>query len=376
MKICVSPMDYYFLRRSLYTIQFIFEYRGHLNEETFASNLIQAVRSLEILGSRIKIVSDVEIVFESGHPVPLRTHRLEEEPNSIENLEPIQLLDLVENIEGAPLVKIVVTHTPSRTLVGFSFSHLLGDGASFFQFISVLSRICKEGDATINTCNQRELLQVRSRLSANEKLLFDSTGYIMPRPPNPLNYQTEIIKYSFSTLAKLRMDSEGREAPVSNNDIVMADLAKRFHSSIPLHNGKFIIRCPVDYRKIIGLPVGYFGNAVRDALAIFEPEEFEKMELLDIAKRIKGAIRSVDKHSVIDSLASLDSLRKKYGIRIFEQLGCPGLLVSNLSNFPVQSVDLGIGAPIGFHHASLNPRLALILRLPDGLEVRFKRPIK
>lgn len=32
-------------------------------------------------------------------------------------------------------------------------------------------------------------------------------------------------------------------------------------------------------------------------------------------------------------------------------------------------------SPIGFHHASLIPRLALIPSASDGFEVRFKHPI-
>jgi hypothetical protein len=154
----------------------------------------------------------------------------------------------------------------------------------------------------------------------------------------------------------------------------MAKLAKRFHKDIPLYEDQFIVRCPVDYRKIFGLPQDYFGNAVRDAVSIFTPNEIEQMSLADVALRIRQSIHSIDKNSVLKSLRALDYHRKTEGIDIFENMGCPGLLVSNLSKFPIQKIDLGMGAPTCFYHGSFSPRLSLILPATDGVVVRFKKP--
>jgi hypothetical protein len=166
-----------------------------------------------------------------------------------------------------------------------------------------------------------------------------------------------------------------RQLQVSRNDIVMADLAKRFYKHIPLHQGKFLIRCPVDYRGILKLPDGYFGNAIRDAVAEFEPTELDKMSLEDVAVKIRQAIAQVDSQSVRHSLQCLNALREVHGFAAFEDVGCPGLIVTNWSKFPIAKMDFGAGPPKNFYHASVNPRLAIILPNVDGLEVRFKRPI-
>jgi len=375
MKIPLSPMDYYFFRHNFYTIQFVFEYNGHLKISEFEKNVNTAIQSFEAIGSRLKIISNTEIIFETGFPVSIRSQNLNHEPARSQPLEVEALLDSVTNGENETLFKILVSYSASRTFVGFSFSHMLGDGMSFFRFLEHLSKICTSQISVANPSNQRELLQIEAAELARFGNLFNETGYIMPRPANPIGFSLESFSYSNRQLSDLQKSYADQGIRVSANDILMADLAKRFHRSIPLYENQFIVRCPVDYRKIFGLPAGYFGNAVRDAIAVFQAEEVPDLPLPEIALRIRQSIQDVDKDSVLRSLRCLDALRREKGISVFEDLGCPGLLVSNLSKFPIAQIDLGIGSPIGLHHASLNPRLALILPAPNAVQAHFKQPI-
>ncbi len=375
MRIPLSPMDYYFFRRSLYTIQIIFEYQGQLNMRQFNENLEKALGYFNAVGSRIKIISDYEIALETGHSISVRSRFIEKEPSlsSVEQAD--SFLDPVENAEDKSLMNVLVTNTPSRSFVGFSFSHILGDGTSFFNFLNCLSKLsCSEGVIEMPS-NRRDLLQINDANEAGETDLFKATGYVTPRPKNPEKFSLEVFRVSNGELNKNKAICADQGAVVTSNDILMADLAKRFHRDIPSYENQFIVRCPVDYRNIFGLPAEYFGNAVRDAVAIFEVGEIDELSLPEIAVRIRQSIQGVDRKSIEKSLTCLDQLRRKNGIRIFENIGCPGLLVSNLSKFPIPKIDLGLGPPIGFHHASLNPRLGLILPAEEGVEVRFKRPV-
>ena len=362
-----SPMDYYFYRRNLYTIQFVFEYQGHLSLEKLTQGVQKIPQFCMVVGSRLKIISDRQIILETGYPIPLRVQHLNQEAPDIE-----KFLDPIVNAEGEALAKLLVTYTTDRTFVGVSFSHFLGDGSSFFQFLITLSNIINDKPLQYECCNERDLLQVDtfSRLS-----LFESTGYVSPRPPNPISYELENLRNTFAELSSLKEIYKPLGVLLSSNDLIMADLVKRFYRHIPLHEGQFIVRCPVDYRSIYELPKAYFGNAVRDAVACFDPDEIDSLSVGETAVRIKDAIQAIDKSSVRQSLVALLQLREEHGIEIFENVGCPGLLVSNLSKLPIQLVDLGAGAPIQFHHASLNPRLALILPDDGGLKVTFKRPL-
>jgi hypothetical protein len=153
----------------------------------------------------------------------------------------------------------------------------------------------------------------------------------------------------------------------------MADLSKRFHREIPRFENQVIVRCPVDYRKTIDIGKNYFGNAVRDAISFFDSDELEQLSMTSVIRRIQQSVRSIDKRSIEQSLTALDIFRRGNGVDGFKELGCPGLLVSNLSKFPIQQIDLGSGAPTGFHHASLYPCLALVLPHPDGYMVKFRK---
>jgi NRPS condensation-like uncharacterized protein len=372
VKIPLSPMDYYFFRRSLYTIQFVFEYQGHLDIQNLERSLDKVASIFIAVGSQIKIISDKEATLETGHSISLRSQVFEDEP-AVVSTEPF--LDPVNNCEGEPLVKVIVTQTPTRAFVGFSFSHLLGDGTSIFQFLDCLSKISISEGLNARPSNQRDLLKVPPTSELSLKNLFESTGYVVPRPPNPEGFTVETFKHSHHDLKRLKAICASEGVDVSSNDILMADLAKRFHRDIPLHDDKFVVRCPVDYRKILGLPSEYFGNAVRDAVAVFKVGEVDDLTLAEVALRIRRSIQSVDRPSIERSLKCLDAVRRDHGIGIFEEMGCPGLIVSNLSKFPIAKIDFGLGEPIKLHHASLNPRLGLILPSADGVVVQFKRPL-
>ncbi len=374
MKIPLSSMDYYFFRRSLYTIQLIFEYQGHLDIQQLTKNLEKTIRTFTAVGSRIKIISDYEVILETGHPISVKSRSVVDEPLLNSFSETDEFLNSVENSEDQPLVTALVTNTPTRSFVGFSFSHLLGDGASFFEFLDSLSKVSQSEELTKRPANQRELLQRKHTNSSNTQNLFEATGYIQPRPKNSPISDLETFAMTEKQLLDLRKQCADNGVIVSNNDILMAELAKRFHQYVPPFENKIIVRCPVDYRNILGLPSGYFGNAVRDAIAIFEVGEIESLPFHKVAARIRQSIQGVDRKSIENSLIRLDKLRMDEGIRAFENVGCPGLLVSNLSKFPMSKINLGLGSPIGFYHASLNPRLGLILPAADGVRVVFRRP--
>ncbi len=373
----LAPMDYYFFRRNLYTIQYIFEYKGHLDLRSFDIALQRTILSFPAVSARMRFVSDREIILEPGPPINVRSFssRREIEFHSTEKNE--NLVQSIQNAEGEPLLAVKVTMTPTKTFIGFSFSHMLGDGKSIFHFLSELSRVCSGGTVINKPCDDRGKLIRGSGnyLGHAQAELFRTAGYVMPKPATAVNAHLEKIHYSKNKLDALQAKLVGRGISISKNDIVMADLAKRFHSFVPLHEGKFIIRCPVDYRRTLGLSETYFGNAIRDAVAAFDPAALKEMKIEEIALGIRRAINSVDGESVQQSLQCLYALREEKGFGVFEDVGCPGLIVTNCTKFPISKMDFGIGPPNKFHQASINPRLAILLPSMDGLEVRFNRPI-
>lgn len=382
MRYSLSPMDYYFYRPNLYTIQFVFEYRGRVDSIKLKKSIESTAKIYPLIMCKLKYLSDFILEFdEYNEPFPLTIVELTEQPNLDSTLEVDNLIDSVTNLHNNPLFKVRVNYFKNQTYIGFSFSHMLGDGFSFMTLMQSISRIFNNLQVTEKSCNDRTLLYENNserKITGSLERLFASTGYITPRPMQPLNSKLEKIIFKFEELKKLKEEVNiFTDQKISSNSFIMASLLKRYHLNIPLtESGELIVRCPVDYRRNYSkIPSNYFGNAVRDAITSFKADNFNKFDLIKIAEKIQQSINNVDEISIYKSLQNLDDLRQEHSISIFNELGCPGLLVSNLSRFPFDEIDFGLGSPYAIHHASQIPRLAIIMPHPEGFEVRFKVPL-
>lgn len=362
MSYSLSPIDYYFYRRSLYSIQFVFEYAGEVDLARLRRAIESQRATFPRVFSRIRRVSDRDLVLvPSAAEIPVVSNG--------ERITPI------ENLPDFPLVRFSVSDGGGRAYLGVSFSHLLGDGFSFTRFLRAISGSCLGIAAPERVDPDRDPFTRASPNPAVSYELYESTGYVTPRPPDPPATRTEYEQVTRQEIELIRA-AEGARG-LSVNDHLMARLIKRYAATIPLSpDGKLLIRCPVDIRRRYpGVPVDYFGNAFKDAIAAFEPDDFPRLTLTHVARQIRNAIDGVAPASVDRAILALDRFRQQNGVDAFEAIGCPGLLVSNLSRFPFSEIDLGAGAPIAVHHASLNPRLAVILAAPDGgYEIRVRVP--
>lgn len=369
----ISPIDTYFYRPTLYTIQFVFEYRQAI-ETNALRNAVQTL-SETFIASRYQI--DLTHPFDVGFkltqtPPPVGHQSIS---NHLDLSDPdnlTRLIDPVTNQPDVPLIRFLVTTTPSKSFVGVSFSHILGDGYSFMMYMTALSQVMTQGKPAILPDNNREKLIPATKREDVSSRLFQETGYafdIKERPGQPVHRN---IYFSRMELDQLKVEADLDHAlKVTDNDVVMAELLRRLQGQIPVtETGKVAVRCPVDYRRSYpGLGPTYFGNAVKDALALFEPHEVPSLPLAAVVGRIRSAITAVNGTSILQTLKVLDQLRLEKGVDIFEHVGCPGLLVTNLSRLPFRDLNLGSGAPDAFYVATFPRRIAIILPATDGLTV-------
>ncbi|MGE0172521.1 MAG: acyltransferase [Oligoflexales bacterium] len=351
----------------MYTIEFVFEYKGQLDLDNFERALRDTEKLIPVVTARIKAVSDKRLEFHlSNEPVPLSVQNEDEGG---------PLLDPISNVIEKPLVKIRVTQSANMTRVGVSFSHMLGDGASFFVFMNTLAKCARREPSAMVVSHDRLRLFPSANASVESvpaSRLFRETGYTFDPPVGQIG-KAEILKFSCSDLAALK-DEAGFEDPnVTTNDALMAYLLKRFHSQIPVsEEGGLIVRCPVDCRRFsAAVPNGYFGNAIRDAVACFDPDVFPHLTLSAVASKVREAISAVNERSFSTSLHCLEDLRQERGVDFFQHVGCPGLLVSNLSRLSFDSLDIGLGGPTQVYQESAIPNLASILAVDGGAEIKF-----
>ena len=122
MKISISPRDYYFYRRNLYTIQYAFEYSGSLDLEAFRQGLASLSAVLPIVTARLCIDSSHSISLKiSDQAIPFRVQDSRFEGLGFQDYETRdadKLVDAVTNAENEALLKFVITLMPGSTLIG------------------------------------------------------------------------------------------------------------------------------------------------------------------------------------------------------------------------------------------------------------------
>lgn len=370
----LSPIDYYFFRPSHYTIQFVFEYSTRLDPAELQASIQKISEAFTPARHRLEQVSEHELILrDQREHLSLTVSENSTELDATRPMTLLSMIDPVTNKVGNPLTKFKLTRTPTRSYLGVSFSHILGDGYSFMMFMAAFAQVCRGEEITLRPANNRQLLCPPPLLPTRRSVehLYAETGYSVHVDDREEFGTSETVEFGTDKLEELKQDAAALGEKVTDNDVIMASLFKTFAKRLPLTEaGTLAVRCPVDYRRTYpGLSPAYFGNAVKDAVVEVKPEQLEAITFSDLVKAIRGAINGITPESVGRTLSCLDQLRQQEGLSIFAKVGCPGLLVTNLSRLPFQTLNLGSGSPSQFYVATFPRRVAIITRSNDGLRV-------
>jgi hypothetical protein len=385
MLIPLSPIDYYFLRKPLWKTQFILLFDGRIDETRLRESLHETLPHFPALRSGLEILSRTEAAFKvSAAPaledVPLRVLRLGEDFDLDQEGGLAQFGGPPPTVAGESLFQMTLAHSGTRSILSISLAHVVGDGYSMCRFLVALSDVF-HGKPVTAPSNERSVLSADlppDRRPVDLDRLFRETGYVRPIPPEPVGSRLERFLLSVSEVEALKKEANAQERGLTENRVIMAELFRRSYPAIPLYRDRLIVRCPVDYRKIhpglSALPDDYFGNAFRDAVTTFDPETISAFSLEEIAARISHAINGTDAEAVHANLACLQDLRREDGLEGIEEVGCPGLQITNLSGMPIHLMDYGGGLPTGMIVPSLSSTHAAILPNPHGLEICLQIP--
>jgi hypothetical protein len=171
------------------------------------------------------------------------------------------------------------------------------------------------------------------------------------------------------------------DIPLSHNDVLTAYLWRKCVAQWEKSSGNPItyVTCPVDFRRILRtVPRTYFGNALCSATASIDYEGLVGASLGQLALLVHEAVNRVREDYVSGSLQTLESLRRQRGLAVLEEIHVVppqhGILVTNISRLPMQSLDFGSGIPTAFRALSSTQRAAAILPAEDGVEIRVFHP--
>ena len=385
----LSPIDHVFTGRGAYPIEFVFAYGGRMDEGRLEESLRRTFSFFPAAGSRL-VRSGETFGLEpadGGWEFGVATSS-----DAFADADRHALVDAVETVEGRPLLRVRLTHTPAGSVLGVGMSHAIVDGFSYFYFLSAWSQVF-HGKAIVPPFLDRSALEPGcaqtervdpSGHGQTESLGMTGLFFGERRPAIPrdrLRWTRRL--FPRAELSALLAEAQGG-CPVrlSYNDVVAAWLWRAYVPTWTAAEEEetSFLSCPVDLRRVLpGFPPTYFGCAVTLANASVERERLAEAAPADLAKRVRDAVAAVDEARARESLQVIDRLRRQEGLAALERLHVvhprAGLLVTNLSRLPVRDIVFDAGPPVAFDILAPAERCAVVLPAEDGLDVRVCLPL-
>ncbi|NIN67900.1 MAG: hypothetical protein GTO63_24975 [Anaerolineae bacterium] len=383
----LSPTDHVFTGVGSYAIEFVFAYQDRIDPGDLRRSLDRTLEHFWPLRSKLTRIAehsygfqpaDDGLIFETS-----RSSEIFEDTDDVSHF-----VDSVHSVEGEPLTRIKLTQTPRGSVLGLSISHALVDGFSLFHFLTSWSRVF-QGQRILNPSCERELLttetpELQGLVTPDEVLARCGLFWAGKRPPvSREQLREERLLFSKEAMNELLAEAEEDcGVPLFHNDVLTAYLWRQCLTQWEKGDGSPItyVSCPVDFRRILRtVPRTYFGNALCSATASIDYEGLVGASLGKLALLIRKAVSQVRQDYVSGSLQTLERLRHQRGLAVMEEIHVVppqhGMLVTNVSRLPMQSLDFGGGIPTAFRALSSTQRAAGILPAEDGVEIRVFHPL-
>jgi shikimate O-hydroxycinnamoyltransferase len=379
----LSSIDHVFTGVGAYEIGFVFAYQDTIDPDRLRSSLERTLEDFWPLRSKLVRLSDHAHAFQpADEGLVFETARSASTFDSADDVT--AFVDSVHTVEGEPLTKIKLTQTPQGSVLGVSISHALVDGFSYFHFLSSWSRIHHD-QRFLPPVHQRELLTPktstpRELVTPDEVLTRSGFFWVGKRHPVARDQLSEerllLSKEAINELlAEARQDCQISLFP---NDVLTAYLWKscitRWYDGSG--NSSTFVTCPVDFRRILrAVPRTYFGCAICGTTVSLDYDSLVSASLGELALLVRQAVARVKQEYVSGALETLERLRQQRGLPAMEEIHVRhpqhGMVVSNISRLPIQSLDFGAGIPIAFQALPSADRGAAILPAEDGVDIRI-----
>jgi hypothetical protein len=382
----LSSIDHVFTGVGAYAIEFAFAYPGNIEPAPLQKSLDRALEHFWPLRSKLTRIGEHTYGFQPAQDgLVFQAGQSSEVFGDTDDVS--RYVDSVHSMEGEPLTRLKLTQTPHGSVLGLSISHALVDGFSLFHFLTSWSRIFHAQRILSPSC-QRELLTPEApdpEMPVTPERVLARCGLFWAgkrRPVSPERIREERHLVSKEAMNKMLAEAERDcDIPLSHNDVLTAYLWRTCVAQWENGNGNPItyVTCPVDFRRILrAVPRTYFGNALCSATASISFESLMGASLGQLALLVHETVSRVREDYVFGSLQTLQSLRQQGGLAVLEEIHVVppqhGILVTNISRLPMQSLDFGAGIPMTFRALSSTQRAAAILPAEDGVEIRVFHP--
>ncbi len=226
-------------------------------------------------------------------------------------------------------------------------NHLVGDGYSYFYFLSVLAATAKSSFIPFKKYALRLATAPKIQRTVLKTFHFEKTK--IQEPLEHSNCKIEIERVAKTDITqKIKKIKTESDVNVTANDFLSAMIYKKIVEKQNARvNDRFSLSIPMDVRRQVReLGLKFFGNGLMFHHLQMNTTEIKNMDPNELALQLRKSMPPVNKDSYIRYLTDLElSIEQSstHSLKPYDpENGC---LVTNLSRMPVNKIDFGSGAP-------------------------------
>jgi len=259
------------------------------------------------------------------------------------------------------------------TLLLPKMNHLVGDGYSYFYFLSVLAAISQENIVPFKKFVIRTIFKPHHHRTVLRNFkLSDFELQPMPEYKNPtIEFEAtprSMVKDMVKDLAR-NLDEK-----VSANDILAAMVVKKsVEKQSKFFGDEFHLTIPIDVRrKIKEYGSKYFGNPLMFNVTHFKTSDIEESSPDTIAVTIRKSMPEIYRDTYLKYLTNLETMiANRQADELIPYDPEKGCLVTNLSRLPVNRLNFGTGNPDFIFPLTVGKNSTAILADKDNFILRF-----
>ncbi|MGE5386368.1 MAG: acyltransferase [Betaproteobacteria bacterium] len=377
----LTPIDYVFTGNSAYPVGFVFHYRYRIDAARLHAALAQILLAFRSATYRLEAISTTQYVL-SPHQGEVAFSTAAMPSRRAADMPSYDCIDSVQTRENEPLCRIRLTETADGTALGISFSHVVADGFSCFYFLAELAKAFRQEPLSAPELDRgwyqpRPFVLAKPLTSAEA---IDLTGFARGRHRQDIpqsDVAWEHIHVSEAEVAGLMAEASAQTAcRLSRNDVLTAYLWKKYVpqwlGSQTAEDASFCL--PFDVRRFSHwVSPRHFGNGICLAGAHLPYKRFSAASLGELAALVRATVDKVTEDYARTAYDVFGATREREGLAAMGEFHvsdqCSGILVTNLSRVPLESVDFGAGAPFSFATVADAPRAAIVLPAADGFQI-------
>ncbi|MCX5849950.1 MAG: acyltransferase [Deltaproteobacteria bacterium] len=264
----------------------------------------------------------------------------------------------VKTLPGEPLFAVTIIPIKDGVFGGISCSHAIADGFSLLLFLFSWGCI-KDGNSFPFPSTQRLFKGNPISFDKIDKVFIPPLSELSNEIQNRVKYVNNIKLYSkkeyfsdeFLNEIKNKAKLENAKNIISDNQIIISFLLKKYHDHIMPDTDRIRLRNPINIRDVHpDIDSSYIGNAYFDSITEFTKDEINKMSIYEIAYRLKESIINTRNENFIKEISYLSKYGIEFKTDIFKTYPTynidTDIVSSNLTHVG-DLESLGLGSDIG-----------------------------